>query len=192
MQLTFDNRYICYKTTCIYIWLHSCKRHWPKFVEIVGGHERNGQLVYNHSFHGVENLTHPCDTWQRMHWYYSTLFATFWSVPNILWSAWNTKKWPKTVLKKHELFTKNNNCLDQIERICRWQSQIWCCKNDEFCRCTENIVGKGENAGYQHFLLFPQCFQKLSVAESLKTGLLAKQSNKCRAEGLQTFFLQVK
>ena len=24
----------------------------------------------------------------------------------------------------------------------------------------ENIVGKGENAGYQHFLLFPQCFQK--------------------------------
>ena len=25
----------------------------------------------------------------------------------------------------------------------------------------ENIVGKGENAGYQHFLLFPQCFQKV-------------------------------
>ena len=24
----------------------------------------------------------------------------------------------------------------------------------------ENIVGKGENAGYQHFLLFPQCFPK--------------------------------
>ena len=23
-----------------------------------------------------------------------------------------------------------------------------------------NIVGKGENVGYQHFLLFPQCFQK--------------------------------
>ena len=26
----------------------------------------------------------------------------------------------------------------------------------------ENIVGKGENVGYQHFLLFPQCFQKPS------------------------------
>ena len=25
----------------------------------------------------------------------------------------------------------------------------------------EDIVGKGENAGYQHFLLFPQCFQNL-------------------------------
>ena len=24
----------------------------------------------------------------------------------------------------------------------------------------ENIVGKGENAGIQHFLLFPLCFQK--------------------------------
>ena len=23
----------------------------------------------------------------------------------------------------------------------------------------ENIVEEGENAGYQHFLLFPQCFQ---------------------------------
>ena len=26
----------------------------------------------------------------------------------------------------------------------------------------ENTVGKGENAGNQHFLLFPQCFPKLS------------------------------
>ena len=26
----------------------------------------------------------------------------------------------------------------------------------------ENIVGKGENAGFQHFLLFPQCFQDQS------------------------------
>ena len=32
----------------------------------------------------------------------------------------------------------------------------------------ENIVGKGENAGYQHFLLFPQCFQKTSLSGSLK------------------------
>ena len=33
----------------------------------------------------------------------------------------------------------------------------------------ENIVGKGENAGYQHFLLFPR-FQKASMLESLKVG----------------------
>ena len=35
----------------------------------------------------------------------------------------------------------------------------------------ENIVGKGENAGYQHFLLFPQCFQKsFFFGRSLKFG----------------------
>ena len=32
----------------------------------------------------------------------------------------------------------------------------------------ENILGKGENAGYQQFLLFPQCFQKSSFRRSLK------------------------
>ena len=36
----------------------------------------------------------------------------------------------------------------------------------------ENIVGKGENAGYQHFLLFPQCFQKAFSLESLKTRVV--------------------
>ena len=30
--------------------------------------------------------------------------------------------------------------------------------NDNFQSPEENIVGKGENAGYQYFLLFPQCF----------------------------------
>ena len=32
---------------------------------------------------------------------------------------------------------------------------------------SENIVGKGENAGYQHSLLFPQSFYKPSVSGSL-------------------------
>ena len=36
----------------------------------------------------------------------------------------------------------------------------------------ENIVGKGENAGNQHFLLFPQCFQKASSSELLKVGIV--------------------
>ena len=30
----------------------------------------------------------------------------------------------------------------------------------------ENNVGIGENAGYQNFLLFPHCFQKLSISGS--------------------------
>ena len=32
----------------------------------------------------------------------------------------------------------------------------------------ENIVGKGEIAQYEQFLLFPQCFQKLSVFDASK------------------------
>ena len=30
----------------------------------------------------------------------------------------------------------------------------------------ENIVEKGEIARYEQFLLFPQCFQKLSVVDA--------------------------
>ena len=40
------------------------------------------------------------------------------------------------------------------------------------CDRVENIVGKGENAGYQHFLLFPQCLQKASFPGSLKIGIV--------------------
>jgi hypothetical protein len=29
---------------------------------------------------------------------------------------------------------------------------------------SENITGKGENAGYPHFLLFPYCFQTHPLA----------------------------
>ena len=36
----------------------------------------------------------------------------------------------------------------------------------------ENIVRKGENAGYQHFLLFPQYFQKFSYTGSLKVVIV--------------------
>ena len=36
----------------------------------------------------------------------------------------------------------------------------------------ENTVGKRENTGYQHFLLTPQCFQKLSILGSLKAGIV--------------------
>ena len=44
----------------------------------------------------------------------------------------------------------------------------------------ENIVGTGENAGYQHFLLFPQCFQKASFSGSFKSTLFQG----CRSSGL--------
>ena len=36
----------------------------------------------------------------------------------------------------------------------------------------EIIVGKRENAGYQHFLLFPQCLQKATFSGSLKVVIV--------------------
>ena len=36
----------------------------------------------------------------------------------------------------------------------------------------ENIVGKGENAGDQHFLLYPQCFQNVCFSGSLIVGIV--------------------
>ena len=39
----------------------------------------------------------------------------------------------------------------------------------------ENIVGKGENVGYQYFLLFQQSFQKASFPGLLKVGIVWKR-----------------
>ena len=40
----------------------------------------------------------------------------------------------------------------------------------------ENIVGKGENAGHQHFLLFLQCLQKI-------LSLMVVKSRDCVVKG---------
>ena len=53
------------------------------------------------------------------------------------------------------------------EKILDW-SKLKTCAEDKFNMTEnlkfvflrlENILGKAENAGYQYFLLFPQCFQ---------------------------------
>ena len=40
----------------------------------------------------------------------------------------------------------------------------------------ENFVGKRKNAGFQHFLFFPQCFQKPFFSLCYKSGLCGKES----------------
>ena len=35
-------------------------------------------------------------------------------------------------------------------------------------------MGKGDHAGYQHFLLFPQCFKKTFIPKVIKSGLGCK------------------
>ena len=36
----------------------------------------------------------------------------------------------------------------------------------KFIKWVENTVGKGEIARYEQFLLFPQCFQETSIADT--------------------------
>ena len=61
--------------------------------------------------------------------------------------------------------------LFQIESICRQQTKCNL-KTEIPSGVVENIAGKGENAGYQHFLLFPQCFQMASVLWLSKVGIV--------------------
>ena len=59
---------------------------------------------------------------------------------------------------------RQNFWLVRIESICRQQNSV-------FDR-VENNVGKGENADYQHFLLFPQSFKKTFYLGLLKVGIV--------------------
>ena len=75
-------------------------------------------------------------------------------------------------------FEPNNKILD-------W-SKLEACADDNINKTenmkfvmgkVENIVGEGENAGYQHFFLFPQCFQKSSLIRWLKVVIVWVKSH---------------
>ena len=51
----------------------------------------------------------------------------------------------------------------------------------------ENIAGMGENAGYKHFLLFQQCFQRTSLAGLLKTRNCFSKDKKGNSLGLACY-----
>ena len=61
---------------------------------------------------------------------------------------------------------------NHLNRLFTTQSQLPTINNPEEKKPFENIVGKGENAGNKHFLLFPQCFSILS--KTLVPNLVAK------------------
>ena len=59
----------------------------------------------------------------------------------------------------------------QIESICRRQIAVNHMEKIVLNKI-DNIVGKRENADYQHFLLFPQCFRKAFSLWPLKNGFV--------------------
>ena len=59
------------------------------------------------------------------------------------------------------------------DEIFDW-SQLEAFADDNKCTLKSEILFgmSGKHCGYQHFLLFPQCFQKLSFPEVLKIGIV--------------------
>ena len=68
-------------------------------------------------------------------------------------------------------FLPNDKILDRTKSMVFVDEKIKVSKMIVFfyLDSVEKIAGNGENVGYQHFLLFPQCFQK---AGSLKVGIV--------------------
>ena len=67
----------------------------------------------------------------------------------------------KGVIVWERVNTQQNLRLVHIESICR-QQKIETEKLKFVSGRVESIVGKEENAGYQHLLIFLQCFQNVS------------------------------
>ena len=68
-------------------------------------------------------------------------FPAFYPVPTMFYSLQNKKSldWSKLKAFAEDKINETEKLKFDLERV-------------------KNIVGKGENAFYQHFLLFPQCF----------------------------------
>ena len=75
------------------------------------------------------------------------------------------------VLKSAMLPTGQNFRVVKTGSICRRQIKVIEEKLGFFCDRLENIVGKGENAGNQHFSFSHNVFKRLLIV-SLKAGIL--------------------
>ena len=66
----------------------------------------------------------------------------------------------KVQISKVENFGKKDKMLLLKTNVTEFEFEL-------VLRRIENIVGKGDSASYQHFFLFPQCFQKLPHSPNL-------------------------
>ena len=92
--------------------------------------------------------------------------ADFYALDQISFKSMVAKEWWQS-FQMHSLFNllQNNAGFNSLTHDPYFY-------NPEKKNPFENIVEKGENAGYQHFLLYPQRFQKPSVSGSLKVGIV--------------------
>ena len=64
----------------------------------------------------------------------------------------------------------NDKCLDMTKLKAFADNKYVAKMTISLCDRVENTVGKEENTGYQHFLLFPQCFPKPSSLTHYQTA----------------------
>ena len=82
----------------------------------------------------------------------------------------------KIIIKQRYYALPNNKFLDWSQLKAFADDKIKVTEKMKFVwEMVETIVGRGENAGYQHFLLFPQYFQKTSFSRLLKVGLCGNE-----------------
>ena len=79
------------------------------------------------------------------------------------WNTWNLLTLYKTKTKKTKKKKKKIEQTKQKSFVPKQMTSVF--------KIVEN-VGKWEIDGFQHFLFFPQCFQKASPSGSLKVGLV--------------------
>ena len=79
-----------------------------------------------------------------------------------------------TVSKKFHHLTLPNDKSLEVSKLKAFADSIFSITNmtiSLFDR-VENTVGKGENTGYQHFLLFLQCFPNFTSSGSFKVRIV--------------------
>ena len=100
------------------------------------------------------------------------------SLPNLSLTGLKDRLSPRNKKKRYNILMKctlnplpNDKILDMSKLKTFADNNLNVNQKSKFALGREENVGNGENAGYQHFLLFPQCFQKAFSLGSLKVGI---------------------
>ena len=133
------------------------------------------QFLPTNVLHGL--ITHY-KTFFGKNWYLARTGHMLVHFMNII--MWKRKKWNRNQFqgKRWRIFLKNDwGIYNQVRLLNPFQNdkildvtklkaladdKLNIAKMISLIDRVENTVGKGENAGYQHFFLFPQCFPKQS------------------------------
>ena len=125
-------------------------------------------LPYNDNFWCTGGKSLLKTLWGKKKMLVSKMFSILWKTTSIFWVTFNLSSANAFSLGQSEILLSGNG-LKTLEILQKYYNQHWILEKLSYNRSItsltnlrkkpfENIVRKGENAGNQHFLLFPQCF----------------------------------